>query len=93
MLFHASASPCTCLQALVNRGNFHYVKQDYDKAKELYMDALAVEADCIEAMYNLGLSLSACMGTSVWMFARRCMGVRVHTCMRSAIPSYNLPQG
>jgi len=43
-------------KALVNRGNFYYVKQEYDKAKELYMDALAVEADCIEAMYNLGLT-------------------------------------
>ena len=42
-------------KALVNRGNFYYVKQEYDKAKELYMDALAVEADCIEAMYNLGV--------------------------------------
>jgi len=43
-------------KALVNRGNFHYVKGEYDKAKELYLDALSVEADCIEAMYNLGLT-------------------------------------
>eukprot|EP00659_Diplonema_papillatum_P015534 gene15534-23705_t len=46
-------------RALVNKGNFLYVRKDYDKAKEYYLEALSVEADCIEALYNLGLATKA----------------------------------
>eukprot|EP01063_Lacrimia_lanifica_P006877 TRINITY_DN14353_c0_g1_i1.p1 TRINITY_DN14353_c0_g1~~TRINITY_DN14353_c0_g1_i1.p1 ORF type:complete len:843 (+),score=407.02 TRINITY_DN14353_c0_g1_i1:52-2580(+) len=46
-------------KALVNKGNFLYHKGDYDKAKEYYLEALSVEADCIEAIYNLGLATKA----------------------------------
>lgn len=30
------------------------MKNDFRKAKELYLEAIGVEADCIEALYNLG---------------------------------------
>lgn len=42
--------------ALVNKGIclYQYHKQ-YDKAKELFLEAIGVEADCVEAIYNLGL--------------------------------------
>eukprot|EP01061_Rhynchopus_euleeides_P019978 TRINITY_DN32714_c0_g1_i1.p1 TRINITY_DN32714_c0_g1~~TRINITY_DN32714_c0_g1_i1.p1 ORF type:complete len:752 (+),score=345.02 TRINITY_DN32714_c0_g1_i1:306-2258(+) len=46
-------------KALVNKGNFLYIKEYYDKAKEYYLEALSVEADCIEAIYNLGLATKA----------------------------------
>jgi len=43
-------------KALVNKGNFLFMKAEYDKARQLFNDALAVEADNIEAIYNLGLT-------------------------------------
>eukprot|EP01065_Artemidia_motanka_P006525 TRINITY_DN1320_c1_g1_i1.p1 TRINITY_DN1320_c1_g1~~TRINITY_DN1320_c1_g1_i1.p1 ORF type:complete len:799 (+),score=323.56 TRINITY_DN1320_c1_g1_i1:143-2539(+) len=46
-------------KALVNKGNFLYVRGEYDKAKEYYLGALRVEADCWEALYNLGLATKA----------------------------------
>ena len=46
-------------RALVNNGNFLFKKGQYDKAKEYYLEALSVEADCIEAIYNLGLATKA----------------------------------
>ncbi|KAG1708700.1 hypothetical protein DVH05_022326 [Phytophthora capsici] len=42
-------------KALVNKGNCLYVKNECEKAKELFLEAIGVEADCIEAIYNLGL--------------------------------------
>lgn len=41
-------------RALVNKGNCLFMKSDFRKAKELYLEAIGVEADCIEALYNLG---------------------------------------
>lgn len=41
--------------ALVNKGNCFYFKEEYEKAKEHYLEAIGVEADCLEAIYNLGL--------------------------------------
>ncbi len=29
---------------------------DLESAKELYLEAIGVEADCVEAIYNLGLA-------------------------------------
>ena len=40
-------------KALVNRGNCFYVKNEFMKAKELYLQAITVQADCVEALYNL----------------------------------------
>ena len=40
-------------KALVNRGNCLYVKNEFLRAKEQYLEAIGVEADCIEALYNL----------------------------------------
>ena len=42
-------------KALVNKGNTLFVNEDYDRAKEFFLEAIGVEADCIEAIYNLGL--------------------------------------
>jgi hypothetical protein len=35
-------------------GNCLNLNGDKEKAKELYLEAIGVEADCIEAIYNLG---------------------------------------
>lgn len=40
-------------KALVNRGNCLYVKNEFLRAKESYLEAIGVEADCVEALYNL----------------------------------------
>ena len=29
--------------------------EEFDRAKEFFLEAIGVEADCIEAIYNLGL--------------------------------------
>jgi intraflagellar transport protein 88 len=42
-------------KALVNKGNCLYASGEYEKAKELYLESIGVEADCVEAIYNLGL--------------------------------------
>eukprot|EP00484_Ammonia_sp_Unknown_P022765 CAMPEP_0197030388 /NCGR_PEP_ID=MMETSP1384-20130603/9631_1 /TAXON_ID=29189 /ORGANISM="Ammonia sp." /LENGTH=780 /DNA_ID=CAMNT_0042459721 /DNA_START=22 /DNA_END=2364 /DNA_ORIENTATION=- len=41
--------------SLVNRANCLYVYGEYEAAKEMYLEAIGVEADCIGAIYNLGL--------------------------------------
>lgn len=43
-------------QALINRGNCYFVNDEYEFAKELYLEAIGVEADCVQALFNLGLS-------------------------------------
>jgi len=42
-------------KALVNKANFMFKNQMPEAAKELYLEAIGVEADCVEAIYNLGL--------------------------------------
>lgn len=42
-------------KALVNKGNCLYIRDELEKSKELYLEAIGVEADCVEAIYNLGL--------------------------------------
>ena len=42
-------------KALVNKGNCLYNQEDFDRSKEFFLEAIGVEADCIEAIYNLGL--------------------------------------
>lgn len=41
-------------KALVNKGNCLFMREEYERAKELYLEAIGVEADCVEAIYNLG---------------------------------------
>jgi intraflagellar transport protein 88 len=41
-------------RALVNKGNCLFEKGKIEEAKDLYQEALTCEADCIEALYNLG---------------------------------------
>lgn len=40
-------------KALVNKGNCLFHKKDFLGAKEEYLKAIGVEADCVEALYNL----------------------------------------
>lgn len=42
-------------KALVNKGNCLFHKEEFENAKEYYLEAIGVEANCIEAIYNLGL--------------------------------------
>jgi intraflagellar transport protein 88 len=42
-------------KALVNKGNCSFAKGDMASAREHYNDAVSVDADCIEGIYNLGL--------------------------------------
>merc|ERR1711871_423341 len=42
-------------KALVNKGNCLFASGELEKAKELYLESIGVEADCVEAIYNLGL--------------------------------------
>lgn len=41
-------------KALVNKGNCLFMGGEFGKAKELYLEAIGVEADCVEAIFNLG---------------------------------------
>ena len=41
--------------ALVNKGNCLYMKNDFKGAKNNYLEAIGVAADCVEALYNLAL--------------------------------------
>ena len=41
-------------KALVNKGNCLYMKNDFMRAREHFLEAIGVEADCVEALYNLG---------------------------------------
>lgn len=42
-------------KALVNKGNCLFIRNDFRKAKECYLEAIGVAADCVEALYNLAL--------------------------------------
>lgn len=42
-------------KALVNKGNCLLVAGELARAREMFLEAVGVEADCIEAIYNLGL--------------------------------------
>ncbi len=43
-------------KALVNKGNCMFVAGNYQGARDMYLEAVGVEADCVEAIYNLGLT-------------------------------------
>ena len=40
-------------KALVNKGNCLFFRNEFLRAKEQYLEAIGVEADCVEALYNL----------------------------------------
>ncbi|CAM9656365.1 unnamed protein product [Laminaria digitata] len=42
-------------KALVNKGNCLFMSKEYGRAKEIFLEAIGVEVDCVEAIYNLGL--------------------------------------
>uniref|UniRef100_A0A7S2KRV1 UDP-N-acetylglucosamine--peptide N-acetylglucosaminyltransferase SPINDLY n=1 Tax=Leptocylindrus danicus TaxID=163516 RepID=A0A7S2KRV1_9STRA len=43
-------------KALVNKGNCLFMTNECDDAKDMYLEAIGVQADCAEAIYNLGLT-------------------------------------
>ncbi|CAM9106211.1 unnamed protein product, partial [Choristocarpus tenellus] len=42
-------------KALVNKGNCLFMAKEYGRAKETFLEAIGVEVDCVEAIFNLGL--------------------------------------
>ncbi|OHT11609.1 TPR Domain containing protein [Tritrichomonas foetus] len=48
-------------QALVNKGNCYMQANREEEARDSYLEAIGVEADCVEALYNLGM-VSKLMG-------------------------------
>ena len=42
-------------KALVNKGNCLFIALEMERAKELYLESIGVDASCAEAIYNLGL--------------------------------------
>lgn len=48
-------------QALVNKGNCLMQSNHEEEARDQYLEAIGVEADCVEALYNLGV-VSKMMG-------------------------------
>lgn len=49
-------------QALVNKGNCFMQAGHEEEARDSYLEAIGVEADCVEALYNLGI-VSKLMGS------------------------------
>jgi tetratricopeptide (TPR) repeat protein len=45
----------SCL-ALTNKGNCCFARQDYDKARYYYEEALNIDAGCVEALHNLSMN-------------------------------------
>lgn len=43
-------------KALVNKANVLFMKELFEDAREMYLEAIGVEADCVEAIFNLGLT-------------------------------------
>ena len=42
--------------AYVNLGNCMYARQDYEKAKEFFNEAISTDSSSVEALFNLGLA-------------------------------------
>jgi intraflagellar transport protein 88 len=42
-------------RALVNKANCLFVNAEFERAKEVYLESIGVSADCLEAIYNLGI--------------------------------------
>jgi len=42
-------------RALVNKANCMFMNDEFERAKDVYLEAIGVSADCLEAIYNLGL--------------------------------------
>ena len=42
-------------KALVNKGNCMLMRGEIEHARQMYQEAMGAEADCLEAIYNLGV--------------------------------------
>merc|ERR1719482_2244765 len=51
-------------KALVNKGNCMFMRGDLEHARAMYQEAMGAEAECLEAIYNLGV-VSKRMGEHV----------------------------
>lgn len=40
--------------ALVNKGNVLFARNEFEKAREFFKEALSNDSSCVEALYNLG---------------------------------------
>lgn len=52
----ASSADRYSARALVNEGNCAFARQRFEEARQLYLDAIQVEADCVEAIFNYALT-------------------------------------
>ena len=43
-------------KALVNKGNCLFIKSDFTRSKEIYLEAIGIQADFFQEIYNLGLA-------------------------------------
>ena len=66
-------------KALVNKGNCMFMRQDFEMARKMYQESMGAEADCIEAIYNLGV-VSKRLGDG----RRRRRSVLSRSCTRSS---------
>ena len=41
--------------ALVNKGNCFFIKCDFTRPKEKYLEVIGIQVDCVQVIYNLGL--------------------------------------
>ncbi len=42
--------------ALVNKGNCLFIQEDFERAREFYLEAIAIKSTCFEAIYNISLA-------------------------------------
>jgi intraflagellar transport protein 88 len=43
-------------KALVNKANILFTRGEFEQAKQLFLEAVGLDGDCVEAIYNLGLT-------------------------------------
>ena len=42
--------------AIVNKGNCFFIKCDFTRPKEKYLEVIGIQVDCVQVIYNLGLA-------------------------------------
>lgn len=78
-------------KALVNKGNCMFLRGEYDHARSMYQEAMGAEADCLEAIYNLGAASASpvvAIVHAVWTYGR--IVLLTHLFMRTGIVNKRL---
>ena len=44
-------------KVIVNKGNWLFIKIDFTRAKEIYLEAISIQTDRVQEIYNLGLDI------------------------------------